>query len=45
MEIIGRIQKEDDIFLAFPTQPIYMDKDVRKPPLDPEEIVVSNKEV
>jgi small-conductance mechanosensitive channel len=45
MEIIERIQKEDDIFLAFPTQSIYMDKDVRKPPLDPEEIVVSNKEV
>jgi len=44
-EIIERIQKEDDIFLAFPTQSIYMDKDVRKPPLDPEEIVVSHKEV
>ena len=35
-EIIERIQKEDDIFLAFPTQSIYMDKDVRKPkPEDP----------
>ncbi len=33
-EIIERIQKEDDIFLAFPTQSIYMDKDVRKPPLE-----------
>ncbi len=44
MEIIERIQKEEDISLAFPTQSIYMDKDVRKPPLDPEEIVVSNKE-
>jgi small-conductance mechanosensitive channel len=30
-EIIERIQAEDDIFLAFPTQSIYMDKDVRKP--------------
>jgi len=30
-EIIERIQKEDDIFLAFPTQSIYIDKDVRKP--------------
>jgi len=45
MEIIERIQKEEDISLAFPTQSIYMDKDVRKPPLDPEEIVVSSKEV
>jgi len=45
MEIIERIQKEEDISLAFPTQSIYIDKDVRKPPLDPEEIVVSNKEV
>ncbi len=44
MEIIERIQKEDDISLAFPTQSIYMDKDVPKPPLDPEEIVVSKKE-
>ncbi len=31
MEIIERLQKEEDIFLAFPTQSIYMDKDVRKP--------------
>ena len=36
-EILERINKEDDIFLAFPTQSIYMDKDVRKP-LPPEEI-------
>jgi len=33
-EIIERIQKEDDIFLAFPTQSIYMDKDVRKPKVE-----------
>jgi len=31
MEIIERIQAEDDIHLAFPTQSIYIDKDVRKP--------------
>ena len=30
-EIILRLQEEEDIFLAFPTQSIYMDKDVRKP--------------
>jgi len=35
MEIIERIQAEDDIQLAFPTQSIYIDKDVRKP--QPEE--------
>jgi len=33
-EIIERIQKEDDIFLAFPTQSIYLDKDVRKPQIE-----------
>ena len=31
MEIIERLQAEDDISLAFPTQSIYMDKDVPKP--------------
>ena len=31
MEIIERIQAEEDIVLAFPTQSIYIDKDVRKP--------------
>ena len=31
MEIIERLHKEDDISLAFPTQSIYVDKDVRKP--------------
>ena len=30
-EIVETLQKEDDITLAFPTQSIYMDKDVRKP--------------
>ncbi|KYJ87250.1 mechanosensitive ion channel domain-containing protein [Sulfurovum riftiae] len=36
-EILERLNQEDDIFLAFPTQSIYVDKDVRKP-LPPEEI-------
>ncbi len=31
MEIIERIQAEEDIRLAYPTQSIYIDKDVRKP--------------
>ena len=31
MEIIERIQAEEDIHMAFPTQSIYLDKDVRKP--------------
>jgi len=31
MEIIERLQKEKDIFLAFPTQSIYVNKDARKP--------------
>ncbi len=44
-EIIERIQKEDDIFLAFPTQSIYIDKNAPKPPLDPEEVVVPSKEL
>lgn len=30
-EIIARVQAEEGIHLAFPTQSIYMDKDVRKP--------------
>ncbi|MCB4747911.1 MAG: mechanosensitive ion channel [Sulfurovum sp.] len=33
IEMIERIQAEEDINLAFPTQSIYLDKDVRKPPL------------
>jgi small-conductance mechanosensitive channel len=33
MEIIERLQAEEDISLAFPTQSIYIDKDVRKPSL------------
>ncbi len=33
MEIIERIQAEDDIHLAYPSQSIYIDKAVRKPTL------------
>lgn len=36
-EIIERIQAEDDISLAFPTQSVYLDKDVRKPQSLPED--------
>jgi len=38
MEIIERLQQEEDIFLAFPTQSIYVDKDVRKPPMEEENL-------
>ena len=34
MEIIERLQEEDDITLAFPTQSIYVDKDVPKTKVD-----------
>jgi len=37
-EIIERIQAEESVHLAFPTQSIYVDKDVRKPPVIPEDI-------
>ena len=37
-EIIARVQAEEGIHLAFPTQSIYMDKDVRKPVPNLEEI-------
>ncbi len=33
MEILARIQKEDDIELALPSQSIYMDKSAPRPPL------------
>lgn len=36
-EIISRIQAEENIHLAFPTQSIYVDKDVRKPVPDNED--------
>ncbi len=36
-EIIERIQAEKNVSLAFPTQSLYLDKDVRKPSLPPEE--------
>jgi small-conductance mechanosensitive channel len=38
MEIIERLQREEDISLAFPTQSIYIDKDVRKPPVEEENL-------
>lgn len=37
-EIISRIQAEEGIHLAFPTQSIYVDKDVRKPEPEPQTI-------
>lgn len=36
-EIIERIQAEKSLSLAFPTQSLYLDKDVRKPSLPPDE--------
>ncbi len=36
-EIIERIQAEKQVFLAYPTQSVYLDKDVRKPPFPPGE--------
>jgi small-conductance mechanosensitive channel len=41
MEIIERLQKEDDISLAFPTQSIYVDKDVSssQPRMDLDEVL------
>ncbi len=39
-EIISRIQAEEDIHLAFPTQSIYMDKSVPKPMPNEEDIPV-----
>ena len=36
-EIIERIQAEKNVSLAFPTQSLYLDKDVRKPSLPPDE--------
>ena len=37
-EIIKRVQEEESITLAFPTQSIYVDKDVRKPMPKPEDM-------
>ena len=37
-EIISRMQEEESILLAFPTQSIYVDKDVRKPLPEPKEM-------
>ncbi|RLA67391.1 MAG: mechanosensitive ion channel family protein [Epsilonproteobacteria bacterium] len=38
-EIISRIQEENDISLSFPTQSIYVDKNVPKPTPDLDEII------
>jgi len=37
-EIIRRLHEEEGITLAYPTQSIYIDKDVRKPKLQPNDI-------
>ena len=39
MEIIERLQKEDDISLAFPTQSIYIDKSVPRPQPDLDKVL------
>jgi len=39
VEIITKIQAEPSITLAFPTQSIYMDKDVPKPPPNLDEVI------
>jgi len=44
MEIIERLQAEDDILLAFPTQSIYIDKDVRKPVIKSENLFSGENE-
>ena len=44
MEIIERLQAEDDILLAFPTQSIYIDKDVRKPVIESENLFSGENE-
>ena len=38
VEIIKRVQEEESITLAFPTQSIYVDKDVRKPVPKPQDM-------
>ncbi len=43
MEIIGRIQEEDDITLAYPTQHLYIERGA-KPPSNPTEIADSGAE-
>ena len=42
-EIIARIQAEEHIHLAFPTQSIYMDKAVRKPIPEIEEVIMDKE--
>ncbi len=45
MEIIERIQAEEDIRLAYPSQSIYIDKAVRKPTLPPPPVSEEGKPV
>ena len=42
-EIVERIQAEEKVFLAFPTQSVYLDKDVRKPPFPSAEDDLGNE--
>ncbi len=44
LEIIERIQAEENVSLAFPTQSIYMDKDVRKPPVSLDDTVLQESD-
>jgi small-conductance mechanosensitive channel len=39
MEILERLHQEDDIFLAFPTQSVYIDKNVPKPQPDMDKVL------
>ena len=38
MEILSRLHEEDDIFLALPSQSLYMDKPAPRPPLEEGEV-------
>ncbi len=42
-EIIGRIQAEQSVSLAFPTQSVYVDKDVRKPLLETDDLLAEDE--
>lgn len=45
MEILSRLQEEDDIFMAFPSQSLYMDKPAPKVPLEEGEEPTSENKV
>jgi len=42
-DIIQRIQEEREVSLAFPTQSVYLDKDVRKPPFSVDDVQGSDE--